>query len=215
MQSICKPIGTIKGMPAFNDRNLYMHKTRMDDLILPHELMDYMTVISEMFKPLTRLDDVCYITIHEKRIVNESHRRSGVHVDFNWYEDLKNHAGVPLPSHWPVPAPGHSPGPKPSHRQPAFGGHGTHPKNQDVNGGMLLVSNYPACKIYNGAFDGNIGEGGCCKGIDLSELEEGIMPANEVFFINALGIHESLPIAGTVERSLVRINFHPDYIFNS
>jgi len=210
-------------MPKFRERNLYMHKTRMDDLVLPHELMDYKTVIVDMFKPLMRLDDVCYITIHEKRVINETHRRSGVHVDFNWYEDLKCHGGTPQSGWGPAPSPGHSPAPRPQWKSPFSGGHGSHGSGRtgnhsahkhhdNINGGMLLVSNFPACKIYNGTFDGNIGDGGCCKDIDLSGLEEEIMPANEVFFINAVGIHESLPITGIVERSLVRVNFHPDYI---
>jgi hypothetical protein len=168
---------------------------------------------------------VCYITIDEKLVRNSSHRRGGAHVDHNWYEGVAAHGGgghsgsggghgaAPVPSwrqgghtasapSWRDSSPSHS---------PSRGAHGA-ARMDEFNGGMLLASNYAACKVWTGDFQGEIGEGGCCANIDLSGLKEFVMPANEVFYLNPLGIHESLPIVGEVQRQLVRINFHPDYV---
>lgn len=225
MKSIATPVGTLLGLPAFTGTGTYMHKTRMDELVLPATLRDYTPVIDHMLSCLKDRAAVCYITIDEKVVHNTTHRRAGAHVDHNWYEGVGMHQGNT--GHMPAPAPQWSPKPQwrtnnghlPAPRQPVTPSHspartGIHNGlvMDEFNGGMLLASNYAACQVWKGDFAGTIGEGGCCKAIDFSTLATEVMPANAVYYLNPLGIHESLPITDTVERQLVRINFHPDYI---
>jgi len=80
---------------------------------------------------------------------------------------------------------------------------------------MLLVSNYIGCKAFNGTYNGEFGEGGDCSNIDLSSLKSEIMNPNDVYFLNALAIHEPLIIKEKINRSLIRINFHPDYVWKN
>jgi hypothetical protein len=225
MQSIAKKLGSLPHFPDFQNVGVYMHKTHMASISLPLALKRYEPVIDHMLALVKDRQAVCYVTIDEKVVSGTSHRRGGVHVDHNWYEDIKAHGGTgghgygghnptynPAPQ-WNVGGNGGS-WKKP---EPERGGShqytGTHNANMDeFNGGMLLTSNYPACKVWNGEFQGVIGEGGCCKDILLDSLTAEIMPANDVYYLNPLGIHESLPIQETVARKLVRINFHPDYL---
>ena len=183
MKSIYELLPNSVEFPEFKERYLYMHKTSIKDVVLPEGLEDYVSVIQQMTSTLKEKDAPCYITIHERHIKNSSHRVPGIHVDFNWFEDLQRHGG------------------------------GSHGKRLTEKGGMLLASNYMGCKAWKGEFDGYISDKGCCKTIDVSNLESTILESNNVYYLNALGIHESLQIDGEVKRSLIRINFHPDYEF--
>jgi len=209
MESIYQNLGGNIVMPEFKKRNLYMHKTSMNKIILPDQFKDYEKTVENIISKIKDRDNVCYITIDEKTIKGETHRRSGVHVDFNWYENLKGTGNG-----------GHGGGQGSHKRVNAIG------KWDDVQrpqwdkkeldgGGMLLVSNYEGCRVWKGKFDGEIGQGGCCKNINLENLENEIMPAGHVYFLNSLGIHESIYIDKEINRNLIRINFHPDYHFNN
>lgn len=186
MESVYQNIGVPVVMPEFKKRYLYMYKTHMDNVILPELFQDYVPTIKNILKNIKDKNNVCYITIDEKHIDHECHRRPGIHVDYNWYEELNDHGGST---------------------------HGGHKNHELVKGGMLLVSNYPGCQVYKGQFDGVIGDDGCCKNIDVSNLQSEIMQSGYVYYINPVGIHESLKIDKEVDRTLIRINFHPEYDF--
>lgn len=222
MESIYKNLGGGIILPDFGARKLlYMHKTFMSDLILPKAYMEYQNPIGEMLSKIKNRNDVCYITIDEKIVCNETHRREGIHVDFNWYENLLAHGEINTGGHsgnqgthniTPPPSTGsHNGGGRGTHNS-LSGMHG-HRRYEKMEGGMLLISNHEGCKVYKGEFDGEIGDGGDCTAIDVSKMENEIMKPNNIYFINALGIHEPLIIKGVTERILVRINFHPNYIF--
>jgi hypothetical protein len=199
MKSIYQNLGGVIEMPEFKQRNVYMHKTSMDNLKLPAEFQDFGEAVERCLSKLSDRSSVCYITIDEKEICGDSHRRGGIHVDYNWYEA----AGWENTNIW---------GNKMTagqHQAP-----GQHVGGVDKEqGGMLLVSNYEGCRVYKGDFTGVIDEGGDCSCIDVSDLGSEIMKPGEVYYLNALGIHESLKIKNKVKRSLIRINFHPDYIY--
>lgn len=203
MESICQNLGGVITMPEFRERKLYMHKMVMNEVALPNVFKDYEPTIDSVLSKVKDRNNVCYITIDEKKIKGGTHRRSGIHCDFNWHEEIKAHGT------------GEGGG---GHKRVMSGGW-TNPnppswKRKDIEGGgMLLVSNYEGCKVWRGEFEGEIGEGGCCKKIDVSNLETEIMKSGDVFYLNALGIHESIVIDKEVNRSLIRINFHPDYKF--
>lgn len=203
MKSRYQNIGKIEQSLPFNNRLLYMHKSRMDDINLPKQFEDYYPIITEILSKVKDRNNVCYITIDEKTINNGTHRRPGIHVDFNWFEESNSHT---------QPGTG-------GHKRPKSGKWDTPStpiwKNDFADtGGMLLVSNYPGCAAYKGIYDGQIGEGGNCSNINTSNLNKEIMKPNEVYYVNSLGIHESLKINEKVNRSLIRINFHPEYNFN-
>lgn len=237
MESIYKNLGGDIIMPEFRERKLYMHKTKMNEIVLPDSFKDYESAIETVLSKVKDRNSVCYITIDEKRIKCDTHRRSGVHVDYNWFENINAHngGGGGGGTHKAVitPSPntgGHNSGRSGSHsdgipikkeEKKSNGNHNgsppsTHSSLQEFNkhGGMLLVSNYQGCKVWKGKFDGEIGEGGCCKNIDISNLQSEIMQPGEVYYLNALGIHESIVIDKEVNRSLIRINFHPEYHFD-
>jgi hypothetical protein len=213
MESLYKNLGGTVIMPEFNEKQLYMHKTDMKHPFLPYEFREFTRAILKMLDKVKDRDNVCYITIHSKTIKDGTHRRGGIHVDYNWYEEIKAHGGGGHKSisNWGYPTPSWNP--PPSHKPPVPGpGWGYKPEHY---GGMLLTSDYPACKVWKGEFEGEIGEGGDCKNINLSSLESEIMPPGEVFYLNPLGIHESLKISGNINRTVIRINFHPEYIFQN
>lgn len=232
MDSIYQNLGGGIEIPEFKSRQLYMHKTSMDNVIMPTGFEDYASVIDKILGKVKDRGNVCYITIDEKQVCNDTHRRSGIHVDFNWFENLKAHgenygAGTHRNSGGgAVPGSGgHGSGygggthGNPNIPSKGNGNHNGSPpsthsclEEHNKNGGMLLVSNYPGCRAYTGQFSGVIGEGGCCKDIDVSALKSEVMKPNEVYFVNALGIHESLKIEGPINRTVIRINFHPEYV---
>jgi hypothetical protein len=218
MESIFKKIGGPIELPEFKERNLYMYKMGMNKVIMPEGFKDYEPTIESVLSKLNDRNDVCYITIDEKHIKNETHRRSGIHVDFNWYENIQNHADRGDESG----RGSHSPGTHQSnggernvgiHR--AIGRHSGHRRDMD-KGGVLLLSNYDGCRAWKGHYDDSmIGEGGCCKNVDVSGLESAILKSGYVYYLNSLGIHESIHIPTEVKRSLIRINFHPNYDFKN
>lgn len=219
MKSIYHKLGTDIMMPNFIGRLLYMHRTKMDSVQLPNQFKDYQETINQILSMVPDKNNVCYITIDEKEVTNGTHRKGGIHVDFNWYEHVTSHNGGTRSTHLdndPTEKGYHSTG---QHKK-SNGGHNSSPpsthnnlKEYNINGGMLLVSNHVGCQVYKGNIIGEIGEKGCCKNIDISKMETEIMQPGEVYYLNALGVHEGIFIPGTVKRSLIRINFHPDYIF--
>lgn len=235
MKSIYKNLGGTVNMPVFTERPLlYMHKSGINNLVLPKGYEDYYEAVNTMLSKLQNKNDVCYITIDEKRVKpNTTHRRGGIHVDYNWFENLYAHGsdGAGRHGHKAYIAPntqqgGHSGG-RGSHtdgREVGYGkqegGHsgsrGTHSSFEEFNknGGILMASNYAGCRVFRGDFYGTIADGGCCKSINVDGLENELIPAGDVYFLNPLCIHEGLVIDKEVNRSLIRINLHPDYKFN-
>lgn len=203
MWSNVKELKRNVGLPSFQNLGvLYMHKTDSAKINLPEKFKNYEHVVYHMLSGLCDAGSV-YVTIDERKVVNETHRRSGVHVDFNWYETM-GHQGHRRHSSSP-PAPTPTPVPKEPKKDAEF----------DQTGGMLLLSNFEGCRGWNGLFNQHlIGHGGSCEAMNLRGLEPFTLQKNAVYYLNPLGIHESLKIEGEVNRSLVRINFNPEYTFS-
>jgi hypothetical protein len=77
----------------------------------------------------------------------------------------------------------------------------------DPKGGMIIASNYSACRGWLGDFNGEIRQGG-----DISHLTTGlvnnssfILKPNQIYYGNSQFVHESLPVTQNVNRQLVRI----------
>ena len=75
---------------------------------------------------------------------------------------------------------------------------------------MLITSTHPACRGWNGIYDGTPYVGGDCTRI--KGLGDGfILKENTVYYGNSQFIHESLPVDKTIHRVLVRITLPMDY----
>jgi len=122
---------------------------------------------------------VVYLTIDEKELtLGKTHRRGGAHVDGVWVPEMKAHA------------------------EP-----GRHVIRAVDGGGLVLLSNIQGCKAWAGDFHGEPGEGGDLESIrgQLDAAPSILLAPQNAYCLNAWGIHESIPVAASVQRSLVRI----------
>ncbi len=132
-------------------------------------------------------------------------RRPGVHIDGYWEASIGAHRG---PVHTPGPS-RHTPG-----RHRSGGGHITWAEgNWDVPETILLASSVQGAVGYRGDYQGEIGEGGDCSSIDLTDLEVIPFPSHLCCALSVNGLHESVPLESASFRQLVRINV-PDWSLN-
>jgi hypothetical protein len=219
MRSVIYGLPYAADLPAFRtDRLLYMEKVRMDQIVLPMAFADWSPVLQQIARQLPEKEITAYVTIDEKWLrPDQIQRRPGVHIDFNWYEGTTAHGGAGSGSHTDG-MPQHRQSSEQSDHRPANGvhdgAHGHGPSSKDeTHGGMLMLTNAYACNAWRGKFEGKILTGGDCSQVPLEDLEMVPMAANTVWYVNALGIHESIPVGFHCNRQLLRINLHPDYIF--
>jgi hypothetical protein len=78
-----------------------------------------------------------------------------------------------------------------------------------ATGGMIIASNYPACKGWNGTFSADAKEGGDCSHINLGDGF--LLKPNVAYYGNSQWIHESLPIDKTAHRTIIRITLPTAY----
>lgn len=79
-------------------------------------------------------------------------------------------------------------------------------------GGMIIASNYEACKGWLGEFKEIPLDGGDCSHMDLSNLETFILKPNKVYLGNSTFIHESLQINEDVKRQMIRITLPEEVV---
>jgi len=156
-------------------------------------------VISQVLSGLPMLKGTAFLTVHTKHIEpNTTHRRGGAHIDGNYMERLSWCS--PGTSGWKV------------------GGDGMTLSAEDhvlsyetKTGGLLLVSDYPACAGWNGEFNTKAKEGGDCSHLNLDPKDGFIMKPNTVYYGTSQFVHESLPISEEVTRTLIRITLPMEY----
>lgn len=138
---------------------------------------------------------------------------------------IRAHSGRPIRGHIPaMPSPGtHKPfggGSHTSIQVPSGRGHsGSHSVIQRHSAGsswdspdfsspegIILASNVTAARAYRGLWEGNIGDGGDCSRVDVSNLIEVPMEAGKVYAGNVAMLHESLPVQQDCQRTVVRLN---------
>lgn len=139
------------------------------------------------------LDDVdtdgpLYLMIDQGVVrTGTSHRRPGVHIDGYWVPAISAHGGSHVGS-WDNGK-----------------GNWLHADYAEHEG-ILLASSVQAAQAYSGVFAGQPGEGGDCTHIDLTGLVPTAMLAGQCYAGNVTMLHESLPVAFDVLRTVVRIN---------
>lgn len=164
-------------------------------LTLPQE---FISVAEQMIKNLPIKKGIAFLTVHGKFVKKaKTLRRGAPHIDGNFLPSVSSW-GNGGGNGWKVGENGvklNSTDHKLSYDNP--------------NGGMLIASNYSACKGWNGKFEGKAKEGGDCSHI---KLNEGFMlDADKVYYGNSQFIHESLPLDKDVFRVMYRITLPMEF----
>jgi hypothetical protein len=152
------------------------------------------SMVVKMIEFLPIKQGTAYLTVDGKIVEKgKSHRRGGKHIDGNYIPETLSWGGG-----WKVGEGGRIL--SSDHHKLSY---------ENETGGMLIASTYPACKGWNGVFEGKPYIGGDCSRI---EVEEGFMlEPNVVYYGNSQFLHESLPIDVTTHRVVARITLPIDY----
>ncbi len=177
--SHCDYLGRVQ-LPAFTGTRIMMMPVIIGDLSsIPDTLSEWRDTLMNMFGAAQEhWGQVAYLTIDEKRVVPATtHRRAGLHVD-----------GV---------FQGRAAGP--------WGGGGGWGA---AGTGMLTVASHVGCRAYNGDFDGFPGYDGECDHLidQLPAAKEVVFGAGELYWVDGLCIHESIPQTQPVDRQFVRLS---------
>lgn len=141
-----------------------------------------------------------YFTIHGKKLKKgETLRRPGPHTDGNYEPCAWGDSG----GGWKIGENG-----------PAIDTDYHRDSYLNVNGGIILASNYEACNGWIGEFEGKINVGGDCSKFDLDKGKIDLK-RNTVYYGNNHFIHESLPMKDDVHRVLARITLPMTHVYNN
>ncbi len=161
----------------------------------------FIRIVRDMVSILPIREGIAYFTFDGKTIQpNNTHRRGGAHIDGN-YLPMKCGWGGDIPSTqggWKIGENG--PGVETEFHRLGY---------KSETGGMLISSDYSACKGWNGIFDGEPNIGGDCTRIKLNEGF--ILEPNVMYYGNSQFIHESLSVDKEIHRNLVRITLPMNY----
>jgi hypothetical protein len=144
---------------------------------VPDILHHYKPALEALFDMGGHKNSVGYVTIDEKLLApGDTTRRPGLHVDGVYHG-----------------------------RMGAWGGGGPW---GSVGNGMLTASSYPACKAWNQTFFGMPGPEGECNHLKdcLREDKGHMFKAGEVYWLDGLCVHESLPVTEHVVRQFIRVS---------
>jgi hypothetical protein len=73
--------------------------------------------------------------------------------------------------------------------------------------GMLTVSSHPGCRVWAQDFTGEVGDEGSCDHLRNELLSEGIvLGAGDVYWMDGMCVHESIPQPVTVRRQFIRLS---------
>lgn len=199
IHSMIANVGTVEFPAPSEPTQVYMHPHVLGQpLELPVGARHFSNTVAAM---LSRLGDVVgkvFITI-DRRLVkaSTSHRRPGPHVDGNFIYDWSGGGG----GGWLTGTNGRVLPPE-AHRL------------QYCNplGGLLIASDYAACQVWTGQFEGQPEQGGDCSHMQdqLDRAPTFLLEPNTLWLGNSTCVHESLPVSEDVVRTLVRITLPAD-----
>lgn len=197
MKSLIKKLGSCVNLPNFNGVRLYMHPIDLSKPIsLPKGFENWLNTIEEMLSYSPTKNGIAYVTIDQKSInKGETHRRGGAHTDGNYLFGWSGGGG------WLTGTEG---------RILTEDKHNLQYNSE--TGGMLIVSDFEACKAWNGELEGIPNQGGCCEHLrnQFDNMEEITLSKNDIFWMNSTAIHESLPLNIDYNRTLLRITLPAD-----
>ena len=199
MKSIVQPRGRVP-FPAHLGERVYMREFRRSNG-LPFDLRCWQPTVDAMLDGI-EADGPIYLMVDQGRITaGKPHRRPGLHIDGYWIPELQAHGGRP-PGHihtaakWEI-NPGWNTGGSDTEWPPEA---------------ILLASDVSACRAMVGEWSGAAREGGDCRHIDTSGMNEIVMDAGIAYAGNVTMLHESLPVPADCLRTVVRLNvpgWHP------
>lgn len=158
---------------------------------------DLRPLVATMTKHLKLKRGTAFLTADRKSIKQgQTHRRGGAHIDGNY-----------LGLDWRTPDPGGG------WKVGNDGSSLTKEQHQESycssTGGMLIISDYQACKGWEGIFDATARTGGSCEHL---ELDNGFwLQPLTVYQTTSQFIHQSMPVSENITRRLVRITLPADY----
>jgi len=200
IHSIVQPLNTIS-IPYFKGEVSMLPFDLSDLSSLPTQFRE---TAEQMIKNLPNKIGMAFLTVHGKFVKKaKTLRRGAPHIDGNYMPQVSSWGNEGGNGGWKV---GEN-GAKLSSQEHTL-------SYDNVNGGMLIASNYSACKGWAGKFEGKAKEGGDCSHLNLNE---GFMlDANKVYYGNSQFIHESLPLDKDIFRVLFRITLPIEHapIFN-
>lgn len=181
------PVGDVS-FPEFAGDQLYMHEFQFSAPRLPNGLEHWYGAFKIMLSLSGVTRGAGYLTIDQSSLSpGDTHRRPGRHVDGNYLFDwekgggwLTGHAGRVL---------------SPEKHQAQY---------CSEDGGLIIASDFSACRAWNGVYEREPRQGGDCSHIDTSKMDEFMLEPNTVYLGNH-AIHESMPVPRNVDRSLIRI----------
>jgi hypothetical protein len=186
-------------LPAFAGDQLYMHEIAIGEKwSLPPALVRWTDTVRAMLALAPGVQGRAFVTVDQREVKRgQSQRRPGPHVDGNYLFDWGGGGG----GGWLTGAAGRQLEPA-DHRL----------QYCSPTGGMLIASDYEACRAWRGRFDGEPDQGGNCEHMQEQINRAELVPlvANAAYWMNSTGIHESLPVRATVQRSLLRITLPHD-----
>lgn len=195
--SKCVRMGNINLNIPFEREYLYMHPIQLESFkSLPGKMDKFNSIIKSMIDFLPYQKGKSYVTIDRKKLnKGETHRRGGVHIDGNYCFGWGG-------SGWSCGTQGKY---LPSDKHLLQYG--------SKLGGMIIVSDEEACKIWEGEIEGLPGQGGDCNHLtdQLNYLPTKILNKNTCYWLNSMGVHESLPLNNSCERTLIRLTLPENY----
>lgn len=223
IQSIVQKRGSV-AFPQFIGERVYMREFRKS-MGLPSDLKDRWQHTVDAMLDGVDTDGPIYIMIDQGLVkAGTTQRRPGLHIDGYWHPAISAHGGVSHHGSQPV-----APKKDRRERKPSEGGHGGVPSRHagspmasegewdrsyepwktcelSVPEGLILASNISACRAVIGEYHEIPREGGDCSHVDVSGMDEVIMLPNTVYAGNVGMLHESMPVAKDVQRTLVRLS---------
>ena len=195
------PIGKI-ALPAFIGAQVYMRKHVIGEPVQIAEAPSFEPVVERMLGSISLpTGSEVFITVDQKELqAGTTHRRGGAHVDGNYIFDWGGGGGG-----WLTGVDGRVLSPE---------NHKLQYCNPD--GGMLIVSDFQACRAWMGEFEGQPNQGGDCTHLTqgLAQNPSILLEPNRIYLTNSTCVHESLPLTEDVARTLVRITLPPVPIFH-
>lgn len=191
--SIAREVGTINLPPMIGEHSLIP----FDLATLEGLPKEYIDIVSKMITSIKNKVGTAFFTIHGAILkAGQTHRRPGKHTDGSYDKAVFDWSS----GGWKV----NQDGPDISSDD--------HARLYTSNkGGIILASNHTACIGYLGEYEDNIGKGGNCEHINLSESFK--LKPNTIYYGNNHFIHESIPMDQDVHRVLARITLPSTHEF--
>lgn len=172
----------VASFPPFVGERIYMHPFLMvgdqPALLFPHPETEarWLPTVTAMMTGI-HTKETCFLMVDQSTVKRGApHRRPGRHIDGNWIADRGTKDTMTV----------------------SLGPH------LDL---ILLASDVQGCAVWNGPYNPrNMGEGGDCERIGVSKMTRSLLAPNVCYQLNAVTIHESIPLSKSGNRTLVRIN---------